>query len=283
MTSQEEFKAAQIASWNNAASAWRKWWAVFEGGAQTLSDRLVELAEIKPGHRVLDIATGIGEPAITAADRAKPDGKVTAIDISREMLAIARERARERRVDNLTHFESSDAEAYAYPASSFNAAISRLGLMFLPNLVPTMQKIRGSLVPGGIFAAAVWSHPEKAPVLTLAQRTAAEQAGLRPPASGSLGSFRLADIKSLENSLAQAGFRNIRSERLTVPFTFSSIGEFVNFHRAINIPVATMLKNLPIEKQEEVWMAIGQSVERFADGKGAVRVDNEVVCTRGQR
>lgn len=96
MTSREELKAAQITSWNNAPSAWRKWWAVFEGGAQTLSDRMVDLAEIKPGHRVLDMATGIGEPAITAADRVKPGGTVTANDISRGMLVITGERARER-------------------------------------------------------------------------------------------------------------------------------------------------------------------------------------------
>lgn len=282
--SPEEFKAAQITSWNNAALAWRKWWVTYEdGGAQTLSDRLVELAEIKSGYRVLDIATGIGEPAITAANRVRPNGKVAAIDISCEMLSIATERAKELGLDSIISFEDCDAEAYAYPNSSFNAVISRWGLMFLPNLVPVLQKIRESLVPDGIFAAAVWSAPERAPVLSLAQKTAAEGVGLSPPTSESPGSFRLANITSLENSFNQAGFRDIRSERLAITFRFNSIGEFTNFHKAINIPVCTMLKNQPIQKQEEVWKAISQSVKQFTDDRGIVKLDNEVICITGRR
>jgi ubiquinone/menaquinone biosynthesis C-methylase UbiE len=63
----DKFKANQRQSWDSAASGWQKWWKTFEKGAQQVSDRLIELAAIRPGHRVLDIATGIGEPAISAA------------------------------------------------------------------------------------------------------------------------------------------------------------------------------------------------------------------------
>ena len=284
MSSPGEFKAAQRTSWNNAALSWKEWWATFEdAGAHALSDRLVELAEAKPGQRVLDIATGIGEPAITTANRVKPNGMVTGIDISSEMLAIAYERARERGLEDVVHFETADAETYAYPALSFNAVLSRWGLMFLPDLVPTLQGIRESLVPDGIFVAAVWSDPEKVPVLTLAQKTAAEQVGVPPPAPGNPGSFRLSDMASMGNSSDRARFRNIRSEILVVPFRFNSVKRFVDFQKAINVPVAVMLKNQPIEKQEEVWRAISQSVEPFADDKGAVMLDNEVICITGRR
>lgn len=284
MSSQEGFKAAQAISWNDAALAWKKWWTVFEeGGAKTLSDRLVELSNVKPGDSVLDIATGVGEQAITAARRVKPDGKVTAIDISSEMLTIAAARGRQYGLKNLIRFETSDAETYSYPVSSFNAILSRWGLMFLPALVPTLQKIRESLIPDGIFAAAVWSNPEKVPVLSLAQKTAAKQVGLSPPAAGSPGSFRLADMASLENSFNKAELRNVRSERRVITFRFRSVGEFVDFHKAINVPVATMLKNQPINKQKEVWRSINQSVEPFVDDAGAVTLDNEVICITGQR
>jgi ubiquinone/menaquinone biosynthesis C-methylase UbiE len=73
------------------ASGWQKWWKTFENDAQQVSDRLVELAVIRPGHRVLDIATGIGEPAISAAKILGKHEHVTATDISTEMLAIAEE------------------------------------------------------------------------------------------------------------------------------------------------------------------------------------------------
>lgn len=86
-----QFKVDQLKSWNSVAAGWKKWWKTWEKGVQTLSDKLVELAEIKPGQRVLDIATGIGEPAVTAARIVGDKGLVVATDLSPEMLAIGRE------------------------------------------------------------------------------------------------------------------------------------------------------------------------------------------------
>src|SRR5574341_96979 len=88
-----QYKISQRKNWDSVASGWQKWWRTFEKGAQKVSDKLVELAEIGPGQKVLDIATGIGEPAITAARTVGIKGHVTATDISPEMLAIGRERA----------------------------------------------------------------------------------------------------------------------------------------------------------------------------------------------
>ena len=279
----EEFKAAQKAGWNNVAPGWREWWAMFEDGAQRLSDRLVELAEIKPRHRVLDIATGIGEPALTAARKVRPNGRVIGTDISSEMIAIARERAKEFGLDAIAVFEDSDAETYSYPSSLFDAVISRWGLMFLPNLVPTLQKIRASLVPDGILSAAVWSVPDKVPVLMLAFGTAADKAALPPPAAGSPGPFKLADVVTLENSLIEGGFRNIKIETLNLRFRFNLANDFVNFHKAINAPIHAMLKNQSIEIQEEVWKGIGDATKRYSDNKGVITLDNEVICVSGQR
>jgi enediyne biosynthesis protein CalE5 len=279
----EEFKAAQRAGWNNVAPGWREWWAMFEDGAQRLSDRLVELAEIKPGHRVLDIATGIGEPALTAARRVRPNGQVIGTDISSEMVAIARERAKEFGLDAIAIFEDSDAETYPYPSSLFDAVISRWGLMFLPNLIPTLQKIRDSLVPDGVLSAAVWSVPDKAPVLMLAFRTAAQKTGLPPPAAGGPGPFKLADTVTLENSLKEGGFRNIKIETLNLRFRFNSANDFVDFHKAINAPIHAMLKNQSFEKQEEVWNGIGDAAKGYSNTKGIITLDNEVICLSGRR
>ena len=281
--SSEEFKAAQRAGWNSVAPGWRKWWAMFEDGAQALSDRLVELAEIKPHHRVLDIATGIGEPALTAARKVRPNGQVIGTDISSEMVAIARERAKEVGLDAVAVFEDIDAENYLYPSSSFNAVISRWGLMFLPNLTSTLQKIRATLVPDGILSAAVWSVPDKAPVLMLALRTAAQKIGLPPPGAGSPGPFKLADTITLENSFIEAGFRNIKIETVNLRFRFNSSNDFVNFHRAINAPIHGMLKNQPIERQEEVWKGIADAAKAYCGNTGIMSLDNEVICVSGQR
>ncbi len=85
----------------NSAAAWHKWFHIIEDGAQGLSDRMVELAAIGPGARVLDVASGLGEPAVTAARRAGPDGQVLATDHSEEMLGHGRKRAEKLGLDNI--------------------------------------------------------------------------------------------------------------------------------------------------------------------------------------
>ncbi len=134
------YKAGQIQQWDAAAANWRKWWQTFEQGAQCLSDRLVELAEIRPGHRVLDVATGIGEPAITAAQRVGPTGLVVATDQAPQMLAIARERAAELKLQNM-EFREMDAESLNLPEGTFNAVLCRWGLMFFPNLAESLRQM----------------------------------------------------------------------------------------------------------------------------------------------
>src|SRR5689334_12609359 len=88
------FKAEQRETWASVAPAWKKWWSVIEAGAQSVNEKLVDLARIEPGARVLDVATGLGEPALTAARRAGPRGNVLGVDLSAAMLELARERAR---------------------------------------------------------------------------------------------------------------------------------------------------------------------------------------------
>ena len=113
----EQFKTEQRQRWDSVAEGWKEWWQTVEVATQKVSDRLVELAEIKCGQKVLDIATGIGEPAITAARKLAGSGNnidgtgyVLATDISSEMLRIAKQRAAELELQSKIEFKESDAE-----------------------------------------------------------------------------------------------------------------------------------------------------------------------------
>ena len=151
----EQFKQAQRLGWGRSANGMKTWWPVLEEGGQKLSDILVDLAGVNPGSKVLDVATGIGEPAVTAARCVQPNGKVLATDISPEMLAIGRERAEKLGLQHIIEFRESDAESLKPSDKSFDAVLCRLGLMFLPNLPPALRIFHNALVSGGKIAAAV--------------------------------------------------------------------------------------------------------------------------------
>jgi ubiquinone/menaquinone biosynthesis C-methylase UbiE len=114
----EDFKAQQRRMWDNAAAGWQAWWPSFERGAQKATDKIAELAEIEPSDWVLDIATGIGELAVTAARKVMPDGKVVATDISPQMLAIAKTRAESLGLDSVIEFREIDGEKLDLPETS---------------------------------------------------------------------------------------------------------------------------------------------------------------------
>ena len=117
------------------AEGWQKWWKTFEQDAQKVNERLVELAEIKQGDKVLDIATGIGEPAITAARKVGIKGHVVATDISPQMLKIAKQRAVYFGLQDIVEFKELDGERIdidlqpllesLQQSSSFNAVLCR--------------------------------------------------------------------------------------------------------------------------------------------------------------
>ncbi|RMD63173.1 MAG: class I SAM-dependent methyltransferase, partial [Alphaproteobacteria bacterium] len=147
-------RAEQGDSWDRVAAAWARWWPVFEAAAQPVSDTLVARARLTPGQQVLDVATGIGEPAITAARRVLPGGHIAAADIAPAMLTQAQARAARLGIDNIT-FHRLDPAHPTPPEGPFDAVVCRWGLMFEPDVPATLKAWRARLRPGGRVAVAV--------------------------------------------------------------------------------------------------------------------------------
>jgi ubiquinone/menaquinone biosynthesis C-methylase UbiE len=130
-----------------------------EAAGQVVSRKLVDLAGFEPGDKVLDVATGYGEPALTAARALLPGGQVVAADIAPNLLAFGRERARRAGLDNVV-FRESDAETLEFPDATFDAVLSRQGLQFLPDVAGTLKRLNSALRSGGRLAATVWGPPD---------------------------------------------------------------------------------------------------------------------------
>jgi SAM-dependent methyltransferase len=272
----QKFKSEQKRDWDVAAAGWKKWWPAFESAAQHISDRIVELAAIKPGDRVLDIATGNGEPAVTAARRVGAAGRIVAIDQSAGMLAIARERAKALGVVNID-FKESDAESLAISERDFNAVICRWGLMFMPDLPGALKGLRDRLVRGGHFATSVWSTPDKVPMITLAADEVRKIVGLPAPPPGAFDPLRLADTSILNNALEQADFKDVKIERVGVTFEFESAAAFTQFRQDVAAPFRALLERQTPEIRRQILDAVTEAARAYADTDGRVRTTNEAI------
>ena len=276
-------KTGQQKNWDSVATGWQRWWKIFEKGGQKVSDKLVALGGIKSGQRVLDVATGIGEPALTACRMVGKSGYVLATDISPEMLAIGRKRARHEGLNNID-FKVGDAATIDLPASYFDAALCRWGLMFFPNLSIALDNIRKSLVSDGKFAVAVWTEPSRVPQLNIAMSIVREYLHLPLPPKEFPGPFSLADVNKLKNLLLQADFNDIKSENIRVTFEFDSAQDYVRFTQDIAAPVNQMLANETTEKKDEIWNIVADKVKsEYTTDNDHVILNNETICVVANR
>lgn len=279
-----QFKQGQRESWDSVAAEWQKWWKKTETAAENVSRRLIELAEIKQDSKVLDIATGIGEPAITAAKKVGNGGQVLAIDISPQMLSIAKQRAISLGMQNIIEFREGDAETIDLPTSTFNAELCRFGLMFLPDLKTGLSNLYRSLVHGGRLAAAVWASPDKVPFIALALNTVMKETNSPQPPPGIPGPFSLSDENILKDLFVNSRFTDINIDRINVVFNFDSAEDYTNFVIGTAAPIRAMVANETPERREEVLKAVTQSVRKYADNSnGTVKLSNEAICLVGRK
>jgi ubiquinone/menaquinone biosynthesis C-methylase UbiE len=276
-----QYKALQRHEWGVSAAGWQQHWAIWERAAQHVNVRLIELAHVDAGQRVLDIATGLGEPAFTAARRVGPTGWVVATDVSSQMLALAQEGANRFGLQNM-EFRAMDAEEPDLPAHTFQAILCRWGLMFLPHLSTALHKLRRLLVPGGWFAAAAWGPAKRAPAMGLPMGIIRQTLALPLPPAGTLGAFSLADAGLLERTFTQAGFTAVHTEWLTVTFEYASVEEFIQERQATSANTRAMLAAASAPEQEAIWQAVTAAVRPYATGEGGLRMPNDALCVVGQ-
>src|SRR5215213_1127022 len=239
-----EFRQAQKDSWDTAAAGWMKWSHWWDEYASGVSEKLVELARVEPGSHVLDIAAGYGEPAMTAARKAGADGRVVATDISAEMVSFGRQRAEEAGVSNL-EFMLSDAASLDFPHESFDAAVSRWGIIFEPDGEGTAERIRGFLKPGARFAISSWGTAERAPILGLPLKAALDALGIDPPPAGTPGPLSRPTPDAIAALLEGGGFSDVRAEDMEITCEWSSPEEFAVYVREIVAPLTRMIESQP--------------------------------------
>ena len=240
------------------------------------SERCLELAELQPGERVLDIATGTGVAAFPAAERVGLRGEVVATDISQRMVDAVREEAERQGVTNMS-YERVDAEELGFADGSFDAVLCVLGLMYPANPQRAIEQMHRVLRPGGRAAAAVWGRRDRCGWAEIFPIVDARVASDVCPLF-----FQLGGEGALRYAFERAGFTNSREERLDRPLEFSNEHDVLAAVFAGG-PVALAYSKFPPELRDEVHAEYLASIQPYRRDGGAYHVPGEFVFMVGTK
>lgn len=258
-------KEQQHTQWNAAAPAWDKWDNWMQRQTHTITDWICRSADARSGHRILDIAAGSGQPAITLARLVKPNGTIVATDLSEEMLRVARRKANQADLDNV-EFKEMDAENLEFEDESFDAVTCRFGLMFCPDPVRAISEARRVLKKNRPYVAVTWGDPEKNPSLA---RVGAIIGQLAPEAAappGALGPLSLPDPEKLKELARQAGFEHPEVEPRSLSMEYGSLDEVWNILSEFVPPVVNALSKVDDAKKVQIKEALLEEFGKYRDG-----------------
>ncbi|MGH8689115.1 MAG: class I SAM-dependent methyltransferase [Burkholderiales bacterium] len=262
-----KYKNAQREQWNKDGAAWRRWNPVLDRWYGEVTRQMLDRARVQPRQRILDVAAGAGEPAVSAAERVGPGGYVLATDISEGIVELALQVARERGHKQV-ETRAMDGEKLDLPDASFDAVLCRLGLMYMPHPVTALREWRRVLKTGGRVAVVVLSTPDRNPWGAMPASIIRRRAQLPPPVPGQPGPFSLGSPGMLQDVFRQAGFAEPEVHAVAVPHRATSAAEYVRVAREAFGAFNAMMAHLPAQERESVWNEVEGSMRNFESPSG---------------
>jgi len=258
-----DYKEMVRKDWTGAAPLWQKWNAKFVVQTHAATELVVRGAEILPGMKVLDLASGTGEPALSLARAVGKDGCVIATDLVPEMLEYASRNAAAQKLDNI-EFQFADAEDLPFSDGEFDRVTCRFGVMFFPNIPKAMAEIRRVLKPGGRICFAVFGSLEENPLFSTSLQPFLTRVKMPPPPPDAPNIFRFADESKLAAALSLAGFQDVKTNKERVIFGWPGPAEECwEATRELAAPFKKLMEAIPSEQAEEVTGEVVQNVRRF--------------------
>ena len=272
------YKQAVKEEWERAAQGWHRWIPAINAWLDVATETMLDQADVKDGGRVIDIAAGDGGQSVSAAGRVGSSGKVLATDIAPEFVKLANAVASRMNLKQL-RAEVMDAETLTLPDDQFDAAISRLGLMYLPNLRKGLSEIKRVLCSGGRISAVVFTTAEKTPFFSIPVKLIREKRGLPSPEPGQPGPFSLGLPGVLAGHLEAAGFQNVRETVLEAPLRFASAKECVQWRREASGTMQQLLNGLDDEAKEKIWDEVEDAMSQFETPTGFESPCELLICS----
>jgi len=250
-----------FSQWSESAPYWDKHREIIREMFQPITRALIEDAKIAPRQAVLDVATGPGEPALSLSKLVGTEGKIIGVDAAPEMVEAARREAKRRGFQN-ANFDVALAGDLPFPENTFDAVVSRFGVMFFPSPIEGVREMLRVLKPGGRVAIAVWHFAEKNPFHYSVSQVVERYVASPAPVPDSPDPFRFAEPGKLLTIVSSAGAA-ATSERL-LRFTIRaqiSVEDFwalrSEMSEKLRAKLATLSKEQMAKLKREVLEALG--------------------------
>jgi len=263
----EQYKTTTREQWQTAAEAWHRWHPTLKSWLGPATDLMLDMAQVKEGHRILDVAAGAGEQSITAAEKVGPNGYVLATDLAPKILDYALELADQKGINNI-EVKEMDGENLTVPDNSFDTIISRVGLIFFPDQQKALREKLRVLKPGGYVAAIVYSTVDQNQFFSTPVSIIRRRAQLPPPLVGQPGPFSLGGPGVLDEAFKKAGFVNIESKVVDAPVLMSTAKDCVQFEYESFAALHQMLGGLSDSAKAEAWQEIEDELSKFENENG---------------
>jgi SAM-dependent methyltransferase len=268
---------------DRTVAAWRKWHAQIATFTQGATKAILEATHLRPGLRVLDLASGVGDPALSIAREVAPSGRVTATDLGPGMMSLAEELARKKGLTNI-EFREANAESLPFADKSYDVLTCRFGVMFFPDLPKALHECYRVLKPGGRAGFVAWGKKEQ-PFFTTTAGIVLKHVPVPPPPPDpdAPSLFMFGDRDRLRRALEAAGFSNVHEEdRIVAGRWASSVEEYWEQFTEVAAPFRPLIDQLTAEKKTQAKAEILAALKKFWNGK-ELNMPLEIVIGTGIR
>jgi ubiquinone/menaquinone biosynthesis C-methylase UbiE len=267
MTVSEPNQSKTIFASGDVAKQWQRGKAFRDDVNAGANEIMLDLANLVPGNRVLDVAAGTGDQTLLAAQRVGPTGYVLATDLSTSMLNLAADAARDAGLKNV-ETRQMDAENIDLDAGSFDAVIYRMGLMLFSDPIKALIGMHRVLKPIGKAVALVWAAQEKNPCRGIPLTVFRRLGGDFSAAPGLDLMFRLGDRAILEDTFKAGGFQEVAVHAVATRWGFSSVADAVQAAKDSSPGLQRILAPLSDTERDLAWTQVEQEFSKFGHANG---------------
>ncbi len=267
----EEQRARSREAWESAAQGWGRRADRVQEWGMPVSTAMVDALDLQPGQRVLELAGGPGDTGFMAAERIRPGGELICSDGSEAMLEVARRRAAEAGLDNVS-FRQLELEWIDLATATVDAILCRWGIMLIVDPQAAAQEIRRVLRAGGQAALAVWDARERNPWTTILNQAMVElgHAAAPEPDPDAPGMFALAGEGRLVELLEGAGFVEVTVSVVLLERRFATVEQYVDETIDVSPSLGPAFRKLSSGQQAQVVRRIGDEAEAFRAADGSL-------------